>query len=148
MVAKHELKEEDGVPCTIYWTARQMIVKVGKGSSRDTFELKDAEWVDVQAGSHDAAARAQARERSKYAGIAAALASPASSAPVSDHVEADAGTRLHGQKARPACVEARAGWRSLPPRLAFCTHHCRTAANFIDSAAGSFRPHGAGCTIE
>ena len=51
MVAKHELKEEDGVPSR----PKQMVVKVGSGSSGDTFELKGAEWADVKAGSHDAA---------------------------------------------------------------------------------------------
>jgi hypothetical protein len=52
-----------------------MLVKVGSGSSGDTFELKGAEWADVEAGSHDAAVRAQARKRPKYAAIAAARAS-------------------------------------------------------------------------
>ena len=55
MVAKHELKEEDGVRCAIYKRPRQMVVKVGSGSSGDSFELKGAEWADVKAGSHDAA---------------------------------------------------------------------------------------------
>ena len=45
------------------------------GSSGDTFQLKGAEWADVKSGSHDAAVRAQARERPKYSAIAAARAS-------------------------------------------------------------------------
>ena len=60
MVAKRVVKEEDGVPCAIYKRPKQMMVKVGSGSSGDTFELKGAEWADVEAGSHDAAVRAQA----------------------------------------------------------------------------------------
>ena len=75
MVAKRVMKEEDGVPCAIYKQPRRMLVKVGSGSSGDTFELKGAEWAEVKAGSHDAAVRAQARERPKYAAIAAARAS-------------------------------------------------------------------------
>ena len=51
MVARREVKEEDGVPSR----PKQMVVKVGSGSSGDTFELKGAEWADVKAGSHDAA---------------------------------------------------------------------------------------------
>ena len=81
VAAKRELKDEDGVPCVIYKQPRRMLVKVGKGSSGDTFEFKGAEWVDVEAGSHDAAVRAQARKRPKYAAIAAARASTPSSAP-------------------------------------------------------------------
>ena len=83
VAAKRELKDEDGVPCVIYKLKqpRRMLVKVGKGSSGDTFEFKGAEWVDVEAGSHDAAVRAQARKRPKYAAIAAARASTPSSAP-------------------------------------------------------------------
>ena len=80
MFAKRELKDEDGVPCAIYKQPRRMLVKVGKGSSGDTFEFKGAEWADVEAGSHDAAVRAQARKRPKYAAIAAARASTPSSA--------------------------------------------------------------------
>ena len=75
MVAKRVVKEEDRVPCAIYKQPRRMLVKVGSGSSGDTFELKGAEWADVEAGSHDAAVRAQARKRPKYAAIAAARAS-------------------------------------------------------------------------
>ena len=63
MVAKRVVKEEDRVPCAIYKQPRRMLVKVGSGSSGDTFELKGAEWADVEAGSHDAAVRAQARKR-------------------------------------------------------------------------------------
>ena len=81
VAAKRELKDEDGVPCVIYKQPRRMLVKVGKGSSGDTFEFKGAEWADVEAGSHDAAVRAQARKRPKYAAIAAARASTPSSAP-------------------------------------------------------------------
>ena len=55
VAAKRELKDEDGVPCVIYKQPRRMLVKVGKGSSGDTFEFKGAEWADVKAGSHDAA---------------------------------------------------------------------------------------------
>ena len=69
------VKEEDRVPCAIYKQPRRMLVKVGSGNSGDTFELKGAEWADVEAGSHDAAVRAQARKRPKYAAIAAARAS-------------------------------------------------------------------------
>ena len=50
-VARREVKEEDGVPSR----PKQMVVKVGSGSSGYTFELKGAEWADVKAGSHDAA---------------------------------------------------------------------------------------------
>ena len=82
MVApKHHVKDEDGVPCYIYKMPKQMLVKVGSGSSADTFQLKSAEWADVKAGSHDAAVRAQARSRPKYEAIAAARASASSSAP-------------------------------------------------------------------
>ena len=62
MVAKrkHQVKEEeDGVPCAIYKQPKQMLVKVGSGSRGDTFELKGAEWADVEAGSHDAAVSGQ-----------------------------------------------------------------------------------------
>ena len=51
MVARREVKEDDGVPSR----PKQMVVKVGSGSSGDTFELKGVEWADVKAGSHDAA---------------------------------------------------------------------------------------------
>ena len=40
MVAKHELKEGDRVPCAIYRTAKRMLVKVDSGSSGVSFELK------------------------------------------------------------------------------------------------------------
>ena len=50
-VARREVKEEDGVPSR----PKQMVVKVGSGSSGYTFERKGAEWADVKAGSHDAA---------------------------------------------------------------------------------------------
>ena len=84
MVAKrkHQVKEEeDGVPCAIYKQPKQMLVKVGSGSRGDTFELKGAEWADVEAGSHDAAVRAHARKRPKYAAIAAAQAPSPATAP-------------------------------------------------------------------
>ena len=90
-----ELKDEDGVPCAIYKQPRRMLVKVGKGSSGDTFEFKGAEWADVEAGSHDAAVRAQARKRPKYAAIAAARASTPSSAPDFKLTD-DAGSRGSG----------------------------------------------------
>ena len=51
MVARREVKEDDGVPSR----PKQMVVKVGSGSSGDTFELKGVEWADVKAGSLDAA---------------------------------------------------------------------------------------------
>ena len=75
VAAKHHVKDEDGVPCYIYKMPKQMLVKVGSGSSADTFQLKGAEWADVKAGSHDAAVRAQARSRPKYEAIAAGRAS-------------------------------------------------------------------------
>ena len=37
------VKEEDGAPSR----PKQMVVKVGSGSSGDIFELKGAEWADV-----------------------------------------------------------------------------------------------------
>ena len=80
VAAKHHVKDEDGVPCYIYKMPKQMLVKVGSGSSADTFQLKGAEWADVKAGSHDAAVRAQARSRPKYEAIAAGRASTPSSA--------------------------------------------------------------------
>ena len=40
MVAKRELKDEDGVPCAIYKQPRRMLVKVGSGSSGDSFVLR------------------------------------------------------------------------------------------------------------
>ena len=43
MVAKRELRDEAGVPCAIYKQPRRMLVKVGKGSSGETFEFKGAE---------------------------------------------------------------------------------------------------------
>jgi len=49
LVGKHQVKDEDGVPCYIYKMPNQMLVKVGSGSSGDTFQLKDAEWADVNA---------------------------------------------------------------------------------------------------
>ena len=48
MVAKRVVKEEDCVPCAIYKQPRRMLVKVGSGSSGDTFELKGAEWADAR----------------------------------------------------------------------------------------------------
>ena len=61
LVVKHQVKDEDGVPCYVYKMPKRMLVKVGSGSSGDTFQLKGAEWADVKAGSHDAAVQAQAR---------------------------------------------------------------------------------------
>ena len=83
MVAKrkHQMKEENGVPCAIYKQPKQMLIKVGSGSRCETFELKGAEWADVEAGSHDAAIRAHARKRPKYAAIAAAQAPSPATAP-------------------------------------------------------------------
>ena len=82
MVAvKHVLKEEDNVACAVYKRPKHIVVKVGSGSSGDTFELKGVKWADVEAGSHDAAIREQARNRPKYSAIAAARASTSSSAP-------------------------------------------------------------------
>ena len=81
MVVKHELKEEDSVPCAIYRKAKRMLVKVGSGSSGNSFELKGAGWTDVKAGSLDANVRTQTRKRPKYAAIASARASTSSSAP-------------------------------------------------------------------
>jgi hypothetical protein len=49
LVGKHQVKDEDGVPCYVYKMPNQMLVKVGSGSSGDTFQLKDAEWADVNA---------------------------------------------------------------------------------------------------
>ena len=40
MVAKRVMKEEDGVPCAIYKRPKQMMVKVGSGSSGDSFVLR------------------------------------------------------------------------------------------------------------
>ena len=79
-----------------------MLVKVGSGSSGDTFELKGAEWADVEAGSHDAAVRAQARKRPKYAAIAAARASTPS-APIFELTEG-AGPRSNPAWLAPACL--------------------------------------------
>ena len=75
-VARREVKEEDGVPSR----PKQMVVKVGSGSSGYTFELKGAEWADVKAGSLDTDVRAQARKHPKYAAIASARASTSLSA--------------------------------------------------------------------
>ena len=117
MVAKRVMKEEDGVPCAIYKRPKQMMVKVGSGSSGDTFELKGAEWADVEAGSHDAAVRAQARESPKYAAIAAARASTPS-APDFELTDA-AGPRSNPAWLAPACL--------THPALA--SHHCRAAGH-------------------
>ena len=115
MVAKRVVKEEDGVPCAIYKRPKQMMVKVGSGSSGDTFELKGAEWADVEAGSHDAAVRAQARKCPKHAAIAAARASTPS-AP--DFALTDgAGPRSSPAWLAPACLTP-SGTRSLHYRAA------------------------------
>ena len=68
VAAKHHVKDEDGVPCYIYKMPKQMLVKVGSGSSADTFQLKGAEWADVKAGSHDAAVRAAGSQPSEIRG--------------------------------------------------------------------------------
>ena len=39
------------MPCAVYKRPRQMLVKVGSGSSGDSFKLKGAEWADVKAAS-------------------------------------------------------------------------------------------------
>ena len=49
LVVKHQVKDEDGVPCYVYKMPNRMLVNVGSGSSGDTFQLKDAEWADVKA---------------------------------------------------------------------------------------------------
>ena len=49
LVVKHQVKDEDGVPCYVYKMPNQMLVKVGSGSSGDTFLQKGAEWADVKA---------------------------------------------------------------------------------------------------
>ena len=49
LVVKHQVKDKDGVPCYVYKMPNQMLVKVGSGSSGDTFQLKGAEWADVKA---------------------------------------------------------------------------------------------------
>ena len=49
LVVKHQVKDEDGVPCYVYKIPNRMLVKVGSGSSGDTFQLKGAEWADVKA---------------------------------------------------------------------------------------------------
>jgi len=49
LVPKQQVKDEDGVPCYVYKMPNRMLVKVGSGSSGDTFQLKGAEWADVKA---------------------------------------------------------------------------------------------------
>ena len=49
LVVKHQVKDEDGVPCYVYKMPNKMLVNVGSGSSGDTFQLKGAEWADVKA---------------------------------------------------------------------------------------------------
>ena len=49
LVVKHQVKDEDGVPCYVYKMPNRMLVNVGSGSSGDTFQLKGAEWADVKA---------------------------------------------------------------------------------------------------
>ncbi len=49
LVVKHQVKDEDGAPCYVYKMPNRMLVKVGSGSSGDTFQLKGAEWEDVKA---------------------------------------------------------------------------------------------------
>ncbi len=48
VAAKHQVKDEDGVPCYVYKMPR-MLGKVGSGSSGDRFLQKGAEWADVKA---------------------------------------------------------------------------------------------------
>ena len=43
LVVKHQMKDEDGVPCYVYKMPNRMLVNVGSGSSGDTFQLKGAE---------------------------------------------------------------------------------------------------------
>ena len=39
VAAKHQVKDEDGVPCYVYKMPNRLLVKVGSGSSADTFQL-------------------------------------------------------------------------------------------------------------
>jgi len=49
LVVKHQVKDEDGVPCYVYKMPSRMLGKVGSGSSSDRFLQKGAEWADVKA---------------------------------------------------------------------------------------------------
>ena len=49
LVVKHQVKDEDGVPCYVYKMPSRMLGKVGSGSSGDRFLQKGAEWADVKA---------------------------------------------------------------------------------------------------
>ena len=49
LVVKHEVKDEDGVPCYVHKMPNRMLGKVGSGSSGDRFLQKGAEWADVKA---------------------------------------------------------------------------------------------------
>ena len=72
MVARREVKEEDGVPCTIQAQADGCQGRLGR--SAPSSSNKGAERSGVKAGSHDAAVSHDASVRSKYAAIAAARA--------------------------------------------------------------------------
>ena len=75
----------DGVTCTATQSNRRALVKVGTSGDRDTFELKGAEWADVAAGHHDDAVRNQARERDKFAAIAARACTSSSALEMTDY---------------------------------------------------------------
>ncbi len=49
LVVKHQVNDEDGVPCYVYKMPNRMLGKVGSGSSGDRFLRKGAEWADVKA---------------------------------------------------------------------------------------------------
>ena len=49
LLVKHQVKDEDGVPCYVYKMPNRMLGKVGSGSSGDRFLQKGAEWADVKA---------------------------------------------------------------------------------------------------
>ena len=49
LVVKHQVKDEDDVPCYVHKMPNRMLLKVGSGSSGDTFQLKGAEWAGVKA---------------------------------------------------------------------------------------------------
>ena len=48
LVVKHQVKDEDGVPCYVYKMPNRMLGKVGSGSSGDRFLQKGAEWANVK----------------------------------------------------------------------------------------------------
>ena len=49
LLVKHQVKDEDGVPCYVYKMPNRMLGKIGSGSSGDRFLQKGAEWADVKA---------------------------------------------------------------------------------------------------